>query len=417
MRPIDRRQFLQGSGVALLSAASGACAATRGELPVYLSWSDEDTSTTMTVHYHSLGPFSGTHVYYDTQPRHGELARYAAHARGFERRIEGVDRTVHVVPLTRLAPDTVYWFVAGDPTSGFRSERSFRTLPADDAPIDFVAGGDMSVGLRPRLTSWFAAQTNPHFALLGGDIAYCNGLPEGYARWRRWFDDWDATMRTREGHLIPIVAAVGNHDRLAHDETPAGAEPAPYFKGFFYQDPGGRSYFSRRFGARTTLFVLDSGHLTPHAGAQRDWLAGGLREHAEDPVRFALYHVALYPAHHPIGREANGGRAAWGPLFDEYRLTAAFENHGHLQKRSLPLRAGRAVDDGGGTVYFGDGCWGKSRPRPPVPGRDFIATASARHHVWKVSVSRQGVSYDAIDRFGRVFDHAAQDASGRWIPS
>ena len=371
----------------------------------------------MTVHYHTLGPFEGTHVYYDTQPRHGELARYAAHARGFERRIEGVDRVVHVAPLTRLRPDTVYWFVAGDPTSGFRRERSFRTLPADDSPIDFVAGGDMSTGWLPRLTSWSAARTQPRFALLGGDLAYCGGRPEGYARWQRWFEDWDASMRTSEGHLIPIVAAIGNHDRREPEETPAGVDPAPFFTGFFYQDPAGRSYFSRRFGARVALCVLDSGHLTPHDGAQRDWLEAELRQHAEVPVRFALYHVALYPAHHPIDAPVEAGRTAWLPLFDEHRLTACFENHGHLQKRSLPLRAGRPVADGGGTVYFGDGCWGKSRPRPPRAGRDFVATASARRHFWKVSLSKQGANYQAIDAFGRVFDRAAQAADGAWVPA
>jgi hypothetical protein len=396
--------------------AAGGCTRPRNELPVYLTWSDPDTSTTMTVHYHTLGPFEGTHVYYDTQPRHGELAKYAAHARGFERRIEGVDRVVHVAPLTHLRPDTVYWFVAGDATSGFRRERSFRTLPADDSPIDFVAGGDMSIGWQPRFSSWRAARTQPRFALLGGDLAYCDGMPEGYERWQRWFDDWDVSMRTSEGHLIPIVAAVGNHDRRRSNDAPPGVDPAPFFNGFFYQDPAGRSYFSRRFGARAALSVLDTGHLTPHGGAQRDWLAAELREHAEIPVRFALYHVALFPAARPLVVESDPGHA-WLPLFDEFRLTAAFENHGHLHKRTVPLRGGRPVTDGGGTVYFGDGCWGKARPRPPRPGLGYLATASQRQHFWRVSVSKQGAEYKAIDAFGRVFDRAAQSADGAWTPA
>ena len=273
----------------------------------------------------------------------------------------------------------------------------------------------MSTGWLPRLTSWLAARTDPSFALIGGDLAYCRGLPEGYARWQQWFADWEATMRAPDGRLIPIVAAIGNHDRRDSRDTVAGSDPAPFFKGFFYQDPAGKSYFARRFGARVALFVLDSGHLAPHAGAQRDWLAAQLQEKADVPVLFALYHVALFPAHQPIAKAADAGRAEWLPLFDAFHLTAAFENHGHLQKRTLPLRAGEPVTDGSGTMYFGDGCWGKSHTQRPRASRDYVAAASSRRHFWKVSVAKQGVRYEAVGGFGLAFDHAGQDASGAWI--
>ncbi len=384
-------------------------------MPVYLTWSDPDTSTTMTVHYHTRGPSDGTHVYYDSAPHAGELERYASHAQGFERRLPGVDRVVHIVPLTGLAPGTRYWFVAGDPTSGFREERSFRTLPSDGSPVNFVAGGDMSTGGLPRLTSWLAARTDPSFVLLGGDLAYDRGLPEGYARWQKWFADWEATMRAPDGRLIPLIAAIGNHDLRNEKDRVAGQDPAQYFHGFFYQDPGGHSYFARRFGSRVALFVLDTGHLTPVDGEQRDWLAAELRATADAPVRFALYHVALFPAAQPANPMVRAGRAAWLPLFDKFGLTAAFENHGHLHKRTLPLRLGVPVVDGRGTVYFGDGAWGKSRTKAPKLDRDYLASAFSRRHFWKVSVSEQGASYEAIDGFGRVFDRTGQAADGAWI--
>jgi hypothetical protein len=222
-------------------------------------------------------------------------------------------------------------------------------------------------------------------------------------------------MRTPDGRLIPLVAAIGNHDRRDARDASAGADPAPFFNGFFYQDPGGHSYFARRFGPRVTLFVLDSGHLAPQGGAQRDWLEAELRANADTPVRFALYHVALFPANQPIGKAVGAGRAAWLPLFDAFRLTAAFENHGHLHKRTLPLRAGAPVRDGSGTVFFGDGCWGKSHPQAPDLARGYLASAFARRHFWKVTVSQQGARYEAIDGIGRVFDRTAQDASGAWI--
>jgi hypothetical protein len=408
------RRSLVAAGLASLGLALAACTPARDVLPVYLTWSDEDTSTTMTVNYHTRGPFEGSHVYYDTRPRQGELASYASHTQGFERRIAGVDRTVHVVPLTRLQPGATYWFVAGDPTSGFSEERSFRTLPADGSPVSFVAGGDMSTGWLPRLTSWQAARTDPSFALLGGDLAYCRGRPEGFARWEQWFADWEATMRAPDGRLIPLVAAIGNHDR----RDGGGRDPekvAPFFTGFLYQDPGGRSYFARRFGPRVALFVLDTGHLARIEGAQRDWLEAELSANADVPVKFALYHVALYPAYQPFLESVEKERAYWLPLFDRFHLTAAFEHHGHLQKRTLPLRAGAPVLDGTGTVYFGDGCWGKSHAKSARTGRDYLAASFPDRHFWKVTVSEQGARYEAIDGFGRVFDSAAQDASGAWV--
>jgi hypothetical protein len=221
-------------------------------------------------------------------------------------------------------------------------------------------------------------------------------------------------MRAPDGRLIPLVAAIGNHDRKDGPSSDPD-EVAPFFTGFLYQDDNGRSYFARRFGPRMALFVLDSGHLAPHDGAQADWLEAQLRASADVPVRFALYHVALFPARQPISELVEAGRAHWLPLFDAFRLTAAFEHHGHLHKRTLPLRAGSPVGDGTGTVFFGDGNWGKSRARKGVPERAYLAASFPSRHFWQVTVSPQGVRYQAIDGFGRVFDRAGQDASGAWI--
>ena len=124
-----------------------------------------------------------------------------------KKRLEGVDRTVHVVELTDLEPGTSYHFVVGDPISGFREERRFRTVPADGSPIRFVTGGDMGTGLMPRMISARAAEQNPAFALLGGDISYASGRLKRYHKWPAWFADWEATMRTPDGHLIPMVVA------------------------------------------------------------------------------------------------------------------------------------------------------------------------------------------------------------------
>jgi hypothetical protein len=395
--------------IALIGWLALACRSADDVLPVYLTWSHEDTSTTMTVHYHTVGPAEGSHVYYDVVPRGGDPAAYAYHATGFKKRREGVDRSVHVVELTDLEPGTSYHFVVGDPLSGFREERRFRTLRDDASPIRFVVGGDMGTGLMPRMISARAAAQNPDFALLGGDISYASGRLDRYPKWPAWFADWEATMRTPDGHLIPMVVAVGNHETNRLPRSEPAAKRAPFYTLFFHQHPEGQSYFLRRFGAQVALWVLDSGHLAGFSGAQEAWLERSLREHRDNRFRFALYHVSLYPSHRPYdGRGPLAGRQHWVPHFDAFGLTAAFEHHEHLLKRSHPLREGAVVADSQGTLYLGDGCWGKSHVREPVGERWYLAKALRRRHVWSVSVSGDEVRYTALGAAGQVYDEAVQ---------
>ena len=181
-----------------------------------------------------------------------------------------------------------------------------------------------------------------------------------------------------------------NVNRL--DPSEPAAKRAPFYTLFFHQHPEGRSYFLRRFGAQLAVWVLDSGHLADFAGAQEVWLERSLREHRDTRFRFALYHVSLYPSHRPYdGSGPRAGRRHWVPLFDAFGLTAAFENHEHLLKRTHPLRAGALAADGQGTLYIGDGCWGKSHVRKPVGDRWYLAKTLRRRHVWSVTrVGRRG---------------------------
>jgi hypothetical protein len=87
------------------------------------------------------------------------------------------------------------------------------------------------------------------------------------------------------------------------------------------------------------LFLLDSGHLAAHGGAQAQWLERELAAHASVPVRLATYHVSLLPGFRlPTTHYSKQGRKHWQPLFDRYELMAAFENHDHVFKRSHPIR-------------------------------------------------------------------------------
>ncbi len=303
------------------------------------------------------------------------------------------------VELTGLVPGGTVYLVAGEPTSGISREFKVRTIPHDRRPLRFVAGGDMGPGFETRALLRQAARTEPDFALIGGDIAYANGLVEQVARWDSWLAYYTEEMVTADGCSVPVILAIGNHEVNAKDGPPE--ERAPFFFGLFGQ--GGRSYFHRRLGANLSLFVLDSGHVAEHGGAQGAWLEEALRSAAHVRHKVELYHVPLYPSHRAFdGSESRLGREHWAPLFDRHGLSVAFENHDHAFKRSAPLRGNEVAS--GGVVYLGDGCFGRQPRAVTYGGRWFLEKAGSIAHFWSVEVREGGMACRAIDMGGRVFD-------------
>lgn len=325
---------------------------------------------------------------------------------------------LHSVELTNLAPATAYQFVINSEGKPYK----FRTMPADlYTPVRFVAGGDMYHDGIEYLheTNLQAAKTSPHFALVGGDIAYASNKKAGFLprwthpymdhifgqkfdRWHQWLVTWTEDMVTPDGYLIPMVVAIGNHDVNGRfDQTP---EQAPFFYTLFCF-PGPTGYNVLDFGNYMSLIILDSGHSNPIGGQQASWLSETLCARKTVPHKFALYHVPAYPSVHGLSNEYGAAiRKHWVPSFEAYRLTAAFENHEHAYKRTHPLRGGEVSPHG--VVYIGDGGWGVKKPRRPrhVDKKPYLAkTASARHFLL-VDVHQEHQTVRAIDSDGNTVD-------------
>lgn len=388
---------------------------------VYLTWRG-NTSTTMTVNAHTVRAVREVEVRFDTEPRRGMPAGYRQVIRGEAHQIDGLEdgRWVHWADLTDLEPGRRYWFVVGSEEHGFSPERSFRTLPDDDAPIRFVAGGDLGLGPVVRELQAHAAARRPQFALIGGDLAYVNGVLEEVSDWDEWFDQWEEVMVTPEGLTVPMVLAAGNHE--VRGGYLGGPERAPFYMGFFAQ-PGQPSFFRMQFGALMALYTLDSGHIVSQK-SQAPWLAEVMAQDSDVPYRFAQYHIPMYPSHRDYdGESMEMAREHWLPVFDRYGLTAAFENHDHTFKRTHPLRGDRVVEDGG-TVYFGDGAWGRGDRPVRLSNRWYLAAQGANRHFWMVDVRPDGVEYRAVEARGGVFhvypshlpDAAAAEAYFRTLP-
>ena len=164
---MTRRHTILVIVAAALLCCTGGATAPRF---VYLTWQG-DTSTTITVYYHTDAAADDSTVRYDEQPRGGRLDDYTFTAQGRRHQIEGLadGRTIHVVELSDLKPAATYYFVAGDLENGFSNERRFRTIPNDGQPVRFVVGGDM--GILPDVGELMAqaGATDPMFAVIGGD--------------------------------------------------------------------------------------------------------------------------------------------------------------------------------------------------------------------------------------------------------
>jgi len=385
----------------LLVALSSVIALDAAAAPrhVYLTWQG-DTSRTITVNFQTTGPAAVSTVYYDTKPRHGHRAEYRHMAVGNSHEFAGLpeERRVHWVELEGLAPGETYYFTAGNPEHGFTRERKFRTMPSGSQRVRFVTGGDMGISEDAALLLQQAAKLSPAFGVVGGDLAYANDALTNYTKWDAWIDHWQTNMVTPAGYTIPMVLAIGNHE-VRGGMTLTNAR---FYFQYFAQNHE-RSYYSRTFGQNLVMLLLDSGHISPHDGEQAAWLDAQLTAHRDKPHKFAVYHVPLYPSHRAYdGGSSVAGRKSWLPIFDQHRLTAAFENHDHTFKRTLPLRENKP--DPGGTLYLGDGCWGMPARTVDAKRSWYEAKAASIQHFWCVDVSRNRVEYRAINKEGKVFD-------------
>ncbi len=370
-----------------------------------------DPSTTLTANWQSILTEPATTltegcgeaiVYYDTVSHGGVFSKYASRAKGIASQIEGLeDRFTYRVELTYLKPDTTYYLVVGNPITGVSVELKVKTILQDDSALRFVTGGDMGTSEDTRTLLKHAASYSPDFAVIGGDIAYANGNLKSVGNWDIWLNYYTEQMVTSEGYSIPVVFAIGNHETQGHFGKTK--KNAPFYFGFFGQDTE-QSHFVRKFGQNLVLYVLDSGHVASHA-SQVDWMRTQFEANVGVKYQAAVYHVPLYPSHRDfMGQHSVAGKTHWAPVFDEFDLTVAFENHDHTFKRTHLIKDGVATGDATGTLYLGDGCWGRDVRSIDYDQRWYLDAVGSIQHFWVVDMNAEQAVYRAVDIENRIFD-------------
>jgi hypothetical protein len=322
-------------------------------------------------------------------------------------------RTARRARIDGLRPGALYELRVG----GSRIYR-YRTMPARlTRPIRFAAGGDTQAGLEQfGPMNRIAAARDVDFVLFGGDLAYSNGDPRLVEREQTWYETITRTLVTRDGRLIPVIAAIGNHEVFSsRDTTESTARTmretgvrlgdSPYYTAL-HAHARERQYGVVDVGNYLSLVLLNTGHTAPVQGAQSEWLRGVLAERSAVRHVFPVYHVPGYPSVRSfLGPTSVLVREHWAPLFEQFGVRVAFENHDHAYKRTHPIRAGRR--DSTGVVYIGDGAWGAA-PRPI--GREhtepawYLATAKSANHGIFVTLNERTARFEMVDTAGVRFD-------------
>lgn len=392
-------------GAAVVLGVAGSRANEPFDPPaLYLTWQRDPTST-MTVHWHTIEE-AKTQLF--VRPR-GTAEKWRA-VSGTSQPLPGSERTVHTVEITGLEPRVDYEFCFWPGEKTFY----FRTAPRDlSQPLRFVAGGDIY-----HERAWMdtmnglAGKLDPAFVVIGGDLAYsCEkaSKPENRERWDVYFDSWKKHARTVDGRLIPMIVTIGNH------EVPGGYHQPPERAAAYYalfSMPGAQGYNVLDFGPYFSLFLLDSGITHPIEGAQTEWLKSALAQRRQVPHLVPVYHIPAYPC---VRSDEEGESAAltqsvrknWCPLFDEFGVKVAFENHDHAFKRTYPIRGHRIDSDG--VVYLGDGAWGVNLRKPDrSKPRWYLQRADSIRHLYLVTLLPEARHVLAFDEQGRVFDEVYQ---------
>lgn len=253
----------------------------------------------------------------------------------------------HFARLTNLTPNTAYYFVIKD-SEGTSRRFWFKTAPADNSRISFIAGGDSRNNRTPRRNAnLLVAKLKPNAVLFGGDMTD----NDTNSQWQTWFNDWQLTI-ANDGRMFPIIAARGNHE---------GSNESIYN---LFDTPSTSIYYAITFGNNLIRTYTLNTEISI-SGNQTTWLNNDLTANSNAIWKIAQYHKPMRP--HVIFKfNGNSQYDNWAELFYKNKVNLVVECDAHTVKSTWPLRPsndsgsdeGFIRDDKNGTVYVGEGCWG-----------------------------------------------------------
>lgn len=304
----------------------------------------------------------------------------------------------HQADLTGLSPNTNYFYrvLLGERVLTFDDELRFRT--EGPGPFSFLAFGDSGWGSREqRDLRDVMLRERPALVLHTGDIAYLNGTFDQFHR--RHFDVYQQLMKR-----APFFPSPGNHEYETDNAAPYLALHAPPTEDVPFADRG--RYYSFDWG-NVHFVALDTN--APLASAVRgsgrmlEWLESDLKK-TNRLWKVVYFHHAAYPtSNHEFDPTGAVVRERVAPILERYDVQLVLSGHEHNYQQSFPLRDGRIVEPGAGTVHVITG--GGGAPLYSVAPRPRLAFARSTYHYVRGAVQGRSLTLSAIDINGEVIDN------------
>ncbi|MHA1267839.1 MAG: PKD domain-containing protein [Candidatus Helarchaeota archaeon] len=357
---------------------------------IHLTWQNA-TNTTITITWQTSNSNSGDWVLFDTIPRGGVPSAYSFNQSGNNFTYTGASGVIHVVELSGLTPNTIYYFICGGPVGGYSKERAVRTSPTTSTHVRFIVGGDSrSQPTEREKISRAMAQFNPDFIMHSGDMVADGRIQ---SQWDLWFTDLHTNWIGTNNLTIPIIPAIGNHEYNSIN----------YYSQFAL--PGNEMWFSYDWGPDIHITVLSTETATD--GAQKTWLENDLATHANYKWKFVIFHQPPFSATRTSGNA--GALSNWVPLFDKYHVDIVFNGHDHAYLRTKPLNWTASQTEpqpySNATMYVVTGGWGA--PLYSLISHWYDAYGIERYHFCLIDIFPNGTLHlQAKDNQGLTFDEA-----------
>lgn len=350
--------------------------------------SQGDPATTVTVTWKTTTSITGDIVLYDTVSRGSNPSMYSYSETGYNHLNFGASGYIHDVKLAGLKPNTTYYFVCGGPDN-YSEERSFKTAPRLASDFQFVIGGDSRTNIEDRTkVSTAVKYTSASFVLHSGDMVE-HGWTQ--SQWDLWFTDVDDNWINNEGHTLPIIPCLGNHEKNATN----------YYEQFAL--PGNEQWYYYDWGPSLRIIVLNSEASSSQISVdQVNWLRQILYSTPDNKWKIVMFHRNLYYS----GAHTNASDLMqhWVPLLDKYHVDIVIQGHTHHYHRSKPMYNHACVasyDEG--TMYLTSGGWGA--PMIDYVEQPYSAYGSKTLHFILVSIYQNGtLCLEAMDVNGHIFD-------------
>jgi hypothetical protein len=306
---------------------------------------NDDPATTITIGWDQTSG-SDPRVYYGTTDFGTNWQSYPFN-KSVDRQISFRGMDNRYARLTGLIPNTSYYFVIRD-SQGTSQRFWFKTAPADNSRLSFIAGGDSRNNRTPRQrANLLVSKLKPHAVFFGGDMTDDDTSTE----WQNWFDDWQLTT-ANDGRMFPIIAARGNHEY----------NTSTIYN--LFDTPNSNSYYAVTFGDDLIRCYTLNSEISM-LGNQKSWLENDLANNSSARWKMAQYHKPMRP--HTSGKsEGHDVYNAWAQLFYDEGVNLVVDCDSHTVKTTFPVKPssgsnseeGFEIDYANGTVYTGEGCWG-----------------------------------------------------------